>query len=230
MKILAGIIIPSIGIILYLLGNSWVNGFSIDFTENERINHLIKFQIYGLLLSLLTLCITLYLAPESKKYLKFGNLSALSQPVKVLLIKGSDNWYKTGLSYLVVITVSTTLFMYFGVGISANWNNLIALLPYIVVFSLTNSFNEEIITRFTVVGLLDGYLKPLQIIWSAALIFGPIHYFGHPGGPLGMLMAGFLGWLLAKSIIETQGIGVAWGVHFVQDIVIYSFLLISVWK
>lgn len=230
MKITAGILIPSIAIVLYLLGNSWVNVISVDFVENERINHLIKFQIYGLLLSLLTLCITLYLAPDSKKYLKFGNLSALSQPVKVLGIKASDSWYKTGLSYLVVITISTALFMYFGVGKSANWNNLSAFLPYIIIFSLTNSFNEEIITRFAVVGLLDGYLKPLQIFWSAALIFGLIHYFGHPGGPLGMLMAGFLGWLLAKSIIETQGIGVAWGVHFVQDIVIYSFLLISIWK
>lgn len=228
MKILVGILIPSIAIILYLLGNSWVNVISIDFVENEEINHLIKFQIYGLLLSLLTLCITLYLAPESKKYLKFGNLSALSQPVKVLGIKASDSWYKTGLSYLVVITVSTALFMYFGVGKSSDWNNLIGLLPYIVIFSLTNSFNEEIITRFAVVGLLDGFLKPLKIIWSAALIFGLIHYFGHPGGPLGMLMAGFLGWLLAKSLIETKGIGVAWGVHFFQDIVIYSFLLISI--
>lgn len=230
MRTFLGILIPSIAIVLYLLGYSWVKGVSIDIVENKTLNHLIKFQTYGLILSLLTLVITLCIAPDSKKYLKFGNLSALSQPVKVLGIKSSDSWYKTGISYLLVITISTALFMYFSAGKSTNWSNLIPLLPFVILFSLSNSFNEEIISRFAVVGLLDGHMKPVHIMWSAALIFGLIHYFGNPGGPVGMLMAGFLAWLLAKSIIETQGIGIAWGVHFVQDIVIYSFLLNSVWK
>lgn len=61
-------------------------------------------------------------------------------------------------------------------------------------------------------------------LWSAA-IFGGIHYFGTPGGPLGMLMAGFLGWLLAKSVVETKGFGWAWLIHFLQDVVIlFAFL------
>ncbi len=229
-KIISGILIPTIAIIMYLLGNSWVEVIPLDFVENEKINHLIKFQSFGLILSFITLSLTLHIAPKSKKFLKFGNLSELSQPVKILGINANDSWYKTGLSFLVVITASTALFMYLSLGKSASWDGLIPLLPYVLIFSLTNSFNEEIITRFAVVGLLDGYLKPLKIMWSAALIFGLIHYFGQPGGPIGVLMAGFLGWLMAKSIIETEGIGVAWVVHFFQDVVIYSFLLISIWK
>lgn len=226
-KIVQGIIIPSVGIILFLLGHSWVKGITVNFAEDGRINHLIKFQIYGLVLSILILGLTIWLAPESKKYLKFGDLSNLAQPIKVLGIKPNDNWYRTGGSFLIGITVVTALFMYMGLGNTTNWNNLLSLMPIVILFSLTNSFSEEIITRFSVVGLLDGHLKPHQIMWSAAMIFGLIHYFGNPGGPIGVLMAGFLGWILAKSLIETQGIGVAWTIHFVQDIVIYSFLLNS---
>jgi len=40
-----------------------------------------------------------------------------------------------------------------------------------------------------------------------------------------------LGWLLAKSVIETNGIFWAWFIHFLQDIVIFSaFVLAAVNK
>jgi uncharacterized protein len=44
---------------------------------------------------------------------------------------------------------------------------------------------------------------------------------------VGMLLAGFLGWLLAKSVFETQGLFWAWGIHFLQDVVIISAFIIS---
>ncbi len=144
-NVVLGILIPSIAIILYLLGSTWVKGIEINFVENERINHLIKFQFYGIVLSLVVLVITLLYAPESKKYLRFGDLSSLSHPVRILGIKTNDNWYKTGLSFLVGITSVTALFMYLGMGKEIQWNNLVSLTPYILLFSLTNSFSEEII-------------------------------------------------------------------------------------
>lgn len=230
MKVVAGILIPSVAIILYLLGNSWVKNFSFQFVGNQLVNQLIKFQVYGLLLSLLTLGLTLLLAPDSKQFLRFGDLSAVAAPVKLLGIKAGDSWYKTGGSFLVVITLVTALFMYAGLGKTADWSRFWEILPFILLFSATNAFNEEIITRFSVVGLLDGVVSPLQIVWAAALIFGLVHYFGNPGGPAGVLMAGCLGWILAKSVIETGGIGTAFIIHFVQDIVIYTLLLISTHK
>ena len=225
-----GILIPSVAIILYLLGNSWVSHLNLSWFENPMVNQNIKFQAYGLLLSLSTLGLTLLLAPDSKQFLRFGNLSAVAAPVKILGIKAGDSWYKTGGSFLVVITLVTALFMYAGLGKTADWSRLGEMLPFILMFSATNAFNEEIITRFTVVGLLDGVVSPLQIVWAAALIFGLVHYSGNPGGPAGVLMAGCLGWILAKSVIETGGIGTAWIIHFVQDIVIYTLLLISTHK
>ena len=57
------------------------------------------------------------------------------------------------------------------------------------------------------------------------MLFGGGHYFGTPGGVTGVLLAGFLGWLLSKSIAETHGFGWAWLIHFVQDVVIFVAIL-----
>jgi len=39
-------------------------------------------------------------------------------------------------------------------------------------------------------------------------------------------MAGFLGWLLALSLIETQGLLIAWAIHFAQDVVIITSMIL----
>lgn len=45
-------------------------------------------------------------------------------------------------------------------------------------------------------------------------------------GVIGILMAGVLGWLMMKSVMETQGIFWAWSIHFLQDVVIFSALIL----
>ena len=70
---------------------------------------------------------------------------------------------------------------------------------------------------------------PRAIAWGAAalltaVLFGLGHYYGQPSGPIGVLMAGFAGWIWAKSMIETRGSAWAFLIHMVQDIVIFSFL------
>ncbi|MFT6005009.1 MAG: hypothetical protein ACI8UQ_002153, partial [Bacteroidia bacterium] len=52
-----------------------------------------------------------------------------------------------------------------------------------------------------------------------------VHYFGTPGGIIGVIVAGFLGWFLAKSILETKGFFWAWFIHFLQDVVIITAML-----
>jgi len=60
----------------------------------------------------------------------------------------------------------------------------------------------------------------------SAVIFGLAHYGGMPHGMVGMSMAGVLGWLLMKSVLETHGIFWAWLIHFLQDVVIFSGLIL----
>ena len=40
-------------------------------------------------------------------------------------------------------------------------------------------------------------------------------------------MAGFGGWIWAKSMVETRGFTCAFATHFVQDMVIFCFLALS---
>lgn len=84
---------------------------------------------------------------------------------------------------------------------------------------------EESITRLGIVVVLKDILKDRIIPLVSALIFGTVHYWGNPGGFLSVIVAGFLGWLLTKSILETNGIFWAWLIHFIQDIIIFSAIL-----
>jgi uncharacterized protein len=43
-------------------------------------------------------------------------------------------------------------------------------------------------------------------------------------------MAGFAGWIWARSMIETRGVAWAFFIHMVQDIVIFSFLAVAAAK
>jgi len=60
-----------------------------------------------------------------------------------------------------------------------------------------------------------------------AAYFGIGHFYGIPYGVIGVLMAGFLGWFLGKSMLETRGLGWAWFIHFWQDVLIFAFLAIG---
>lgn len=73
---------------------------------------------------------------------------------------------------------------------------------------------------------LGWSIKRPTIYLISALIFGSVHFFGVPGGVLGMIMAGFLGWLLARSVAETEGMAWAWFIHFLQDVIILSGLFL----
>ncbi|CAM4221604.1 CPBP family intramembrane glutamic endopeptidase [Paenibacillus endophyticus] len=100
--------------------------------------------------------------------------------------------------------------------------------PLILVFALMNAFSEEIIFRFSFVAVVSKYgFSPYVAQGLAAVVFGVVHYFGNPGGILGVLMAAFIGWFLAKSMLETKGFFWALTIHFLQDVVIFSALFMK---
>ena len=103
--------------------------------------------------------------------------------------------------------------------------DIVYALPFGVLFALSNSFVEESITRLGIVVVCKDLLPDKVIALLSGGVFGAIHYFGNPGGLTGMLVAGFLGWLLCKSILETKGMFWAWFIHFLQDVIIFSALL-----
>lgn len=107
-----------------------------------------------------------------------------------------------------------------------DYRYLLFSLLWSIPFSVANAFSEEAIFRVGIVSPLCGVLSvPIILIISGAM-FGVPHYFGQPSGIVGMLMAGFLGWLLVMLLVETQGLFIAWAIHFVQDVVIITLLIL----
>ena len=87
-----------------------------------------------------------------------------------------------------------------------------------------NAFSEEMTFRAALLAPLHGVVGKSQALLLTAALFGLWHYYGVPYGVVGVIMAGGLGWLLGKSMLETKGLFWAWFIHFWQDVAIFSFI------
>ena len=98
------------------------------------------------------------------------------------------------------------------------------LLPFILALAAMNAFSEEMTYRATLLAGLEPAIGARHALWIAALFFGIGHYFGVPYGVLGVVMASFLGWIAGKAMLETRGFFWAWFIHFVQDVLVFTFM------
>ncbi len=162
------------------------------------------------------------------RFASFGRIGAAAGEVRWLAIAPAESWLEVGASLGCIITAATCAFL----AIQARQNpfkhpRIKKLLPIAVAAAAANAFVEEIIFRFAPFALFDGRMEPELIIAVSAAIFGLAHFGGTPGGPVGVVMAGALGWILAKSLVETQGMFWPLAIHFAQDVPIMVFLATS---
>jgi len=195
-------------------------------SKNEFINFQINYQFCLVIITLFSLASTFFLNKENfANYFSVGNIAATCQELKIFGIKKDDSWLKTGLSLSISISLATAGFMYLQLKkAEVDWSLLENGIFWILLFSFTNSFGEEIIYRVGVVSPLRGLLSPITIFTISAILFGIPHLAGMPGGIIGAMMAGLLGLVLAKSLYETNGLFWAWTIHFLQDVIIFSAL------
>jgi membrane protease YdiL (CAAX protease family) len=208
---------------------TWISSwFPANLTGQPFVDARLKVQIVTFPLALLILAITAVLAPHNaRRFYRAGQLNAPAEPDRWLDIKPGDRWGKVGTSFAVIVSLATAAFVYFNIARGQSLEpGSIRFLPYVLILAAMNAFTEEAITRLSVVTALDGLISRPVIYLVSALIFGIPHFYGIPGGLLGSLMAGFLGWLLARSIAETQGVFWAWLIHFLQDVIIFSALFL----
>lgn len=194
--------------------------------DHVLLDGMAKYQAVATLIGLLAAGLVWWRWPKSRVYGHAGDWNRPAEANRLFGIRADRTWRATSLQLLLVISLPTSLFMFLGVYHSDSlgyfeWS----FLPFVLVFSATNALAEELIFRFVLVGGLDGVYPKRVILWISALCFGLPHYGGSPGGPVGVLMSGVLGYLLAKATMETKGLGVAWLIHFVQDLIIFSALM-----
>ena len=155
-----------------------------------------------------------------------GDLDAPAAGVPAFGIGDGESWRSVGGSLAFFVTAATALFVFFQLrSAGAGWRAVAAVLPWVLAFSATNAFAEEVVFRLGVIVPLYGHLGTSALLLLSAALFGLPHLRGMPNGLVGVVMAGVLGWLLAKAVVETQGLGWAFGLHFLQDVVIFAGLL-----
>lgn len=103
---------------------------------------------------------------------------------------------------------------------------LTALLPAIA-FAALNAFSEEFRFRCLLLAYGSRSMGVPQSIAATSVLFGIAHFGGHPSGLSGVIMAAFFAWVVARSMVDTRGLGWAWSLHFVQDVIIFLMVTMT---
>jgi membrane protease YdiL (CAAX protease family) len=150
-----------------------------------------------------------------------GDLAAPAQPLGV-------PWTWLGPALIVVFALVLSPYLYLTVHPNFRLSDrIIRTFPWSLAVATLNAASEEFQFRSVLLAHLRGVFRPAEMILLTAVYFGLGHYNGQPSGPLGVLMAGFAGWIWARSMIETRGGVWAFLIHMVQDIVIFTFLAVG---
>jgi membrane protease YdiL (CAAX protease family) len=161
-------------------------------------------------------------------FLGRGNLAAPAQPIPFLGLRKPVPWTLFGPALIVVFALVLAPFLYLTVrpnfGASGR---ILHFFPWILAVAALNAASEEFQFRCLLLAHLRGLFRPAETILVTAVFFGLGHYYGQPSGPIGVLMAGFAGWIWARSMIETRGATWAFVIHMAQDVVIFIFLVVG---
>ena len=222
---------------LVLVGAEWFVFTKVDQLPFYQawLNHP-SFNVYMLaeqslrLLVTLAIIVVLFILKKhaSAFFLVKGNTSATVEPVKWMGIKQGERWNKLGPLFALIISSGTLAFLILAGRPPLNLVvQALPFLPAILIAAALNAFNEEMTYKASFLSVLEDVVGKHQSLWLMAAYFGLGHFYGIPYGVIGVLMAGFLGWFLGKSMLETRGLWWAWFIHFWQDVLIFSFLAIG---
>ena len=201
---------------------AWLNhpSFNVSMLAEQSLRLLVTLVIIA----------TLFILKKyaSAFFLVKGDVGAPAEAVKLLGIKEGERWYKLGRNFAVILSLGTLIFLILAG--RAPWNIVVRALPFlpaVLLAAALNAFNEEMTYKASFLSVLENVVGKHQALWLMATYFGIGHFYGIPYGVIGILMAGFLGWFLGKSMLETRGLWWAWFIHFWQDVLIFAFLAIG---
>lgn len=158
-------------------------------------------------------------------FLVRGNPSAPAQPTRLLGLKEPKPWNRVARDFLLVMVIITVIvaWLEYRPDVSQIPRALI-FLPAIVIAMVINVFGEEFMFRSVLLARLEPVVRPGQAILMTSVLFGSLHYFtGALSGPVGALVTAWLGWINAKSMIETRGLVWAFLIHFVTGFIVAAF-------
>ncbi|MBU7031497.1 MAG: CPBP family intramembrane metalloprotease [Theionarchaea archaeon] len=162
-------------------------------------------------------------------FLVKGKIDAPVEPSRLLGMKKPEPWTRTGSIFAVIFTVFTIIFLVLTQKPSSNdVIGVLPLIPVCLLIAAMNAFNEEFTLRAAPLSELVPVLGKHRSLMITTVYFGLGHFYGVPNGILGVVLAGFLGWFLGKSMLETKGFFWAWFIHFLPDVFIFIFYAMNI--
>lgn len=197
----------------------WLNdpSFAVQALSEQLLRTLVAAAMIGVLLVLRK--------RPAAFFLTAGDTKALVEPMRGLPLKPTERWNRFGLKLAIFISLGTLVFLVIAGRPSVELVvRVLPLLPVVLVIAALNAFNEEVTFKASFLSVLEHPAGRQQSLLLMAAFFGIGHYYGVPNGIVGVLMAGVLGWVLGKSMLETRGMFWAWFIHFCQDVLIFAFI------
>jgi len=162
-------------------------------------------------------------------FLRIGNWRSPVKAEPWFRFRRSIPWTRFALALLLVFGVLLPVYLYLTLHPRIqDARYLLSVLPWAVATAALNAANEEFQFRSVLLARLKNVIPVREACLLTGVFFGLNHYFGQPSGWSGVFMAGVAGWIWAKSMVETRGFSCAFAIHFVQDLVIFVFLAVSV--
>jgi hypothetical protein len=163
-------------------------------------------------------------------FLVRGNLSAPAQPSRLLNVKEPKPWNRVARQFMLVYVIILVIVVWLNVQPDLNQiSQALIYFPAIVIAAAINALAEEFQFRSVLLARLEPVVRSGQAMLMTAVLFTSLHYFtGVPSGPLGAIAVMFLGWVAAKSVLETRGLVWAFILHFIANFVIFAFYAMSV--
>jgi membrane protease YdiL (CAAX protease family) len=186
----------------------------------------------GRLIPVVLMALTLIGSGLGRKdlFLTRGDINAPAQRSRLLWIKEPKPWIPVArqfiLAYIIVLVSVVWLSVHPDL---SKISQVLVYLPAIIIAAAINALAEEFKFRSVLLARLGSLVKSGQAILMTAVLFTSLHYYtGTPSGPLGAVAVMFLGWVAAKSMIETRGIVWAFIFHFLADFVIYAMYTMTI--
>jgi membrane protease YdiL (CAAX protease family) len=155
-------------------------------------------------------------------FLAAGDMAA---PAEMPFGIRSPSWRRLGPALMLFLAAGLSVQLFLTVRPDpAMLGGALRVLPWALAFAALNAAQEEFRYRAVLLARLVPSVGRIHSLLITSALFGLDHWFGHPSGPSGVLLAGFAGYLWGKSMIETRGSGWAWLIHAFQDVVIVLFI------
>ncbi len=201
---------------------SWEN--QVPWALSAIITHLLR-----LLPALIIMLFLLFKGRKRKDFfLIIGDIDALAEPSKLIGMKKPEPWTRIGTIFAVIFNLGTFLFLILTTNYSlSDFVRASPLIPISILIAGVNAFNEEFTLRAAPLAELWIVIGKQWALTITTIFFAIGHFYGVPNGILGVLLSGFLGWFLGKSLLETKGFFWAWIIHFLPDVFIFTFYAMS---